>query len=236
MPGDWLAGLGGIGRGCLAVSQKLLGAVRSRFHDQTGSGVLRSACGELGAGRAGSRSPDLPNLMHQEGRAHTEAGEGRDESLQGQVRCRETERWESCSADTSADPDGKKNVVNTVLLESGYSVEAVTGEFRWTIVDEMVYAPLWRTLGFPNTPCVDGEGSHGAGLGTLSGNHADLLHLHWEVWEVSPLGWTSHHPASFHPNSPLQICPSSTLVPGTREQTPSLLQEGGGKQPGTQPI
>lgn len=49
-PGDWLAGLEGIGRGYLAVSQKLLGAVGSRFHDQTGSGAQGLACGEAGAG------------------------------------------------------------------------------------------------------------------------------------------------------------------------------------------
>lgn len=69
-PGDRLAGLGGIGRGYLAVSRKLLGAVGSRFHDQTGSGAQGLACGEAGAGRAGSGSPALPNLRHQEG-GHT---------------------------------------------------------------------------------------------------------------------------------------------------------------------
>lgn len=73
-PKDWLAGLG---VGCLAVSRKPLGTVRRGFHDQTGSGVLRSVRGDRGAGRAGNRSPDLSDLMHQEGRTHSEAGEGR---------------------------------------------------------------------------------------------------------------------------------------------------------------
>ena len=52
---------------------------------RSGLGVLRSACRELGAERAGSGSPDLPDLMHQEGRAHVEAGE----RGMSDCRCRE---------------------------------------------------------------------------------------------------------------------------------------------------
>lgn len=82
-------------------------------------------------------------------------------------------------------------------------------------------------LGSQIPPGVDGEAFHGAGLGTLSGSYADLLQLHWEVWEFLQLRWTSSHPTSFQPilsNSPLKICPSSTLS-WDQEETPSLLQE-----------
>lgn len=92
--------------------------------------------------------------------------------------------------------------------------------------------PLWMTwsvhhcgeqLGSQIPAGVDGEGFHDAGLGTLSGSYADLPQPPWEAWEVSQ----SHHPASFHP---LRICPSSTQVLGTRDQTPSLLQEAANNQ------
>lgn len=72
--------------------------------------------------RAGSRSPDLPNLGHREGGAHVEAGEGGMSHCRSlQVQCRETESPRSCGADTSADPYRNKNVIDTVLLESGCS-------------------------------------------------------------------------------------------------------------------
>lgn len=121
-------------------------------------------------------------------------------------------------ADTSADLDGRKTSTLSCLR-----LDTLSGSSDWRIqLDPLLMRWSMHRYGEHRVP------KYPLGLMEKGPTGQGLEPCLETMWELSQLRCTSHRPASFHPilcNSPLQICPFSTQVLGTRDQIPSLLQE-----------